>query len=79
MELFNEMIFEVKPSERSEVRYSDIETKFEVTYEKMNPAYRALFTSKKDIKLYEKEDLVPLARAQKAENALDMLFGNLNK
>ena len=49
MEFFNEMIFEVEPSERSEVRYSEIENKFEVTYEKMNPAYRALFASKKDI------------------------------
>ena len=45
----------------------------------MNPAYRGLYMSKKDIKPYEKEELIPVAQAKAAENALDKLMGVMMK
>lgn len=50
-----------------------------MTYEKMNPAYRGLYASKKDIRPYEKEELVPVVQAKVAENAIDALIGAVNK
>ena len=45
----------------------------------MNPAYRGIYMSKKDIKPFEKEVLVPVAQAQAAENAMDNLLGAVIK
>ena len=69
----------MEPSPNAEVTYTEIEERFEVTYEKMNPAYRGIYASKKDIRPYEKEELVPVVQAKVAENAIDTLFGVLGK